>query len=251
MSAPAVAAETVVETFPALSALECVRHGFVGRIPGLEVVTERAEALRRLDAVHRILRADLGFSAAPFATAEQVHGEKIAVIEQPLTADFCAAGADGLITNQPGVSLGIYVADCAAVYLVDPVRRCLGLVHSGKKGTELAIVRRAIETMRDRFGSRPGDLFVQVSPCIRPPHYEIDFAAEIVRQARAAGVTEVQDCGRCTGSDLARYYSYRVERGRTGRMLALLALASHPERSAAEPRDPAGPPRSESTQRIR
>lgn len=224
MSAPAIAAETVVETFPALRALEGVRHGFIGRIPGLDVTTEREEALRRLDAVHRNLRADLGFSASPFATAEQVHGNEIAVLDQPLTGNFCVAGADGLVTDQPGISLGIYVADCAAVYLVDPVRRCLGLVHSGKKGTELAIVRRAIETMCDRFGSRPGDLVVQLGPCIRPPHYEIDFAAEIVRQARAAGVTAVHDCDRCTASDLGRYYSYRIEKGRTGRMLALLAL---------------------------
>jgi copper oxidase (laccase) domain-containing protein len=65
---------------------------------------------------------------------------------------------------------------------------------------------------------------VQLSPCIRPPHYEIDFAAEIVRQCRAAGVNHVHDCNICTACDLARYYSYRVEKGKTGRMLALLAL---------------------------
>ncbi len=224
MSAPAVAAEPVVETFPALGALGCVRHGFIGRIPGLDVVTERAEALRRLDAVHRDLRVELGFRASRFATAKQVHGNEIAVLDEPLTGDFCAAGADGLVTNQPDVSLGIYVADCGVVYLVDPVRRCLGLVHSGKKGTELAIVRRAIETMQKRFGSEPRDLVAQLGPCIRPPHYEIDFAAEILRQARAAGVAQVHDCGRDTAADLSRYYSYRIEKGRTGRMLALLAL---------------------------
>ena len=65
---------------------------------------------------------------------------------------------------------------------------------------------------------------MQLSPCIRPPHYEVDFAAEIIRQARAAGVEQVHDSGRCTASDPARYYSYRAEKGRTGRMLALLAL---------------------------
>jgi copper oxidase (laccase) domain-containing protein len=65
---------------------------------------------------------------------------------------------------------------------------------------------------------------VQLSPCIRPPHYEIDFAAEIVRQCRELGVTAVHDCGVCTACDLARYYSYRAEKGRTGRMLAFLAL---------------------------
>ena len=78
-----------------------------------------------------------------FATAEQVHGAELAVIDRPLPGERCFDGADGLVTNQVGVSLGIYVADCCAIFLVDPVRRCLGLVHSGRKGTELAIVARS------------------------------------------------------------------------------------------------------------
>jgi copper oxidase (laccase) domain-containing protein len=78
--------------------------------------------------------------------------------------------------------------------------------------------------MQEKFGSTPSDLVVQISPCIRPPHYEVDFASEIVRQARSCGVEQIADTGRCTACDLQSYYSYRVEKGRTGRMLALLAL---------------------------
>jgi len=110
------------------------------------------------------------------------------------------------------------------VYLVDPVRNAIGLVHSGKKGTELRIVADAIRALEQHFGSRASDLIVQLSPCIRPPHYEVDFAAEIVRQCRDQGVTCVHDSGVCTACDLDRYYSYRAEKGRTGRMLAFLAL---------------------------
>jgi hypothetical protein len=131
---------------------------------------------------------------------------------------------DGLVTNRRGICLGIRVADCCAVYLVDPVRRCIGLVHSGKKGTELGIVPAAIETMRLNFQSDPGDLIVQLSPCIRPPRYEIDFASEIAGQCRSSGVRQIHDCGICTASDLKHYYSYRAESGKTGRMLALLEL---------------------------
>ncbi|HEY1583058.1 MAG TPA: polyphenol oxidase family protein [Chthoniobacterales bacterium] len=217
--------ESAVEFFPALAALGFLRHGFVRRIAGIDVATDRAEALRRLDQVHRAIRAELGLTGKVFATAEQVHGREVAVIDESLGAKYPSPGADGLITNQPGVSLGIYVADCCAVYLVDPVRKVIGLVHSGKKGTEKAIVTNAIEQMEKRFGSLASDLIVQLSPCIRPPHYEVDFAAEIVRQARAAGVREVHDAGSCTASDLQSYYSYRAEKARTGRMLALLALA--------------------------
>jgi polyphenol oxidase len=118
----------------------------------------------------------------------------------------------------------VYVADCGPVYLVDPVRRVIALLHSGKKGTEQGITTVAIRAMEERFGSEPGSMIVQLGPCIRPPLYEIGFAAEILRQAAAAGVRQVHDCGICTGSEVDRFYSYRVEKGRTGRMLAFLAL---------------------------
>ena len=199
-----------MEFFPSLTELSIASHGFIGRIPGIDVATDRAEALSRLDAAHRTLRAELGLAGNSFATAEQVHGEEVAVIEYPLSGERCFGGADGLITNQVGVSLGIYVADCCAIFLVDPVRRCIGLVHSGRKGTELAIVEQAIGIMRERFGSVPRDLVVQLSPCIRPPHYEVDFASEIVRQVRGSGVEQMHDSGRCTACDLTRYYSYRA-----------------------------------------
>lgn len=157
-------------------------------------------------------------------TAKQVHGNHIAVLREPVTQEI--AESDGLVTNVPGLCLGVYVADCCAIYLVDPVHRAIGLLHSGKKGTELAIAERALETMAREYGSRPAEVVAQLSPCIRPPEYESDFAAEIVRQLKGAGVGEVADCGENTGADLERYYSYRVEKGRTGRLLALLMVSS-------------------------
>jgi copper oxidase (laccase) domain-containing protein len=78
--------------------------------------------------------------------------------------------------------------------------------------------------MIDRFGSDPANMIVQLSPCIRPPNYEVDFAAEIVRQCRALGGKQIHDSGICTACDLDRYYSYRAEKGKTGRMLALIGL---------------------------
>jgi copper oxidase (laccase) domain-containing protein len=67
-------------------------------------------------------------------------------------------------------------------------------------------------------------MIVQLSPCIRPPHYEIDFADQIRQQCRALGVQHIHDSGTCTACDLSRYYSYRAEKGKTGRMLAVLGL---------------------------
>jgi copper oxidase (laccase) domain-containing protein len=78
--------------------------------------------------------------------------------------------------------------------------------------------------MQERFGSKPEDIVVQLAPCIRPPAYEVDFAAAIRQQARDAGVKaeNVYDDLTCTSSDPQRFYSYRMEKGKTGRMLALL-----------------------------
>jgi YfiH family protein len=198
-------------------------HGFTLRVPGIEMSHDKAEALARLDRVHRQIRTEHGIGAAPFVTAQQVHGNDIAFVADT-TGDKCFESCDGLITNQRGVCLGIYVADCCAVYLVDPVRSAIGLVHSGKKGTELGIASKAIKAMAQHFGSTASDLVVQLSPCIRPPHYEIDFAADIAGQCRDFGVSFVNDSAVCTACDLDRYYSYRAEKGRTGRMLAFLAL---------------------------
>jgi purine-nucleoside/S-methyl-5'-thioadenosine phosphorylase / adenosine deaminase len=212
------------EEFPALGALPNVVHGFTLRVPGLEMSHDKAEALARLDGIHRETRNEYGLDAVPFVTAQQVHGKRIGVVGQAIALDQCFESCDGLITNQRGVCLGIYVADCGAVFIADPIQHVIGLVHSGKKGTELGIVSSAINTLGEHFGSRPADLVVQLSPCIRPPCYETDFAGEIVRQCRDMGVTSVHDCGVCTACDLDRYYSYRAEKGRTGRMLAFLAL---------------------------
>jgi len=212
-----------IETFPALERAGC-RHGFVGRVPGIELSHDKAAVLENLDKVHRQARQILGLDERKFITVRQVHGNRIAHIDSVPATDQCFEDCDGMITRQGDVCLGVYVADCCAVYLVDEKNRAIGLVHSGKKGTALGIVKNAIEAMRQEFGTDPSNLVVQLSPCIRPPHYEIDFAAEIVRQCREARIEEIFDSGVCTACDLERYYSYRAEKGRTGRMLALLGL---------------------------
>jgi polyphenol oxidase len=213
------------ELFPALDALAFLRAAFIQRCPGIDVVTDRETVLARLWLAHRQTADALGFSGMPFAVAEQVHGNVVARVDAPSTDP--APGADALVTCQPGICLAIYVADCAAVYLADPETSSIGLVHAGKKGTQLGAVTEAIAAMSTEFGSDPANIVMQVSPCIRPPNYELDFVAEVVRQARAAGVREIFDCGTCTASHPELYYSYRREKGRTGRLLALAAIAKN------------------------
>jgi copper oxidase (laccase) domain-containing protein len=214
-----------IEHFPALHSLGCCRHTFTKRIHGIDVSHDKAEALSRLEAAHREIGRGIGIGDWPLLTAEQIHGNKIAVVDTPVDSDQHFAGCDGFITNQSRISLGIHVADCCAVYIVDPNTPAIALVHSGRRGTELRVVPNAITQMKAHFGSNPGDLIAQLSPCIRPPHYETDFASKIVEQCRAQGVQEIHDSGVCTACHVDLYYSYRAEKGRTGRMLALLGLS--------------------------
>jgi copper oxidase (laccase) domain-containing protein len=209
-----------VERFPALDALESVQHGLVLRVPGLDVRANREVALQKLEEYHQLARQSYGQRKC--CLAEQVHGKLVAAV----TADSApkSLGVDALITGDPRVLLGIYVADCCAVFLVDSQQSAIGLVHSGKKGTELDIVGAAIQRMGTEFGTAPADLVAQLSPCIRPPFYEVDFAAEIIQGLKRSGVRQIFDSGENTAADLERFYSYRIEKGRTGRMLALLGL---------------------------
>jgi polyphenol oxidase len=210
------------ETFPALSAHPGIVHAFLGRVPGVDVKADRTTAMERLESSHARALERLGFGGHRLITAEQVHGADVAVVDASATVPVVAV--DGLITADPNVCMGIHVADCGPVYLFDPKRRVAALLHSGRKGTELGITRVAIRRMVEEFACEPADIVCQLGPCIRPPLYEIDFAADILTQARASGLREVHDCQTCTGANVDRYYSYRVEKGQTGRLLALLAL---------------------------
>ncbi len=154
--------------------------------------------------------------------AEQPHGNGVSVVDAG-DEEQVMVGVDALATFAPGVVLAIRAADCGPVFFHDPVRKAVAIAHSGRKGTEHDIVGETMRTLV-ASGCRAGDIRVFLGPCIRPPHYEVDFAAEIGRQARAAGAGFYADSGLDTAADLGRYYSYRAEKGKTGRMWAVAML---------------------------
>ncbi|MES2476860.1 MAG: polyphenol oxidase family protein [Verrucomicrobiota bacterium] len=159
--------------------------------------------------------------------SEQVHGTEIAVVPGAPTITApdglpVVPGCDGLITNRPATVLAIYTADCGAIWLVDRRTRAIGLLHSGKKGTEGNILGNALKLMATRFDTHAEDVTAVLSPCIRVPDYDVDFAGEIADQAKQAGILNFADCGLNTAADLERFYSYRKELGKTGRMMALI-----------------------------
>jgi len=213
-----------IETYPSLEKIPGLTHGLICRNPRIDVKTDRETAIARLQEHFEKCLSVMGIPRAHLATGAQVHADSVQVcgLDGPQGTEF--PDTDGLVTACPGQYLGVYVADCGAVYIVDPVQRVCALVHSGRKGSELGIAKRAIGIMARQFGSRPGHLIVQLAPCIRPPDYEIDFARQIRRDCLEGGVPESQffDCGISTSQNLERYYSYRMEQGQTGRLLAVL-----------------------------
>lgn len=200
------------ETYPQLAA------------PGLH----HAFSLRGTDApetLPSLLRPSisaLGWNERAVVEAEQPHGNGVAVVDSG-DDEAVMPGVDALVTFAPGVVLAVRAADCGPVYFHDPVKKAVAIAHSGRKGTDANIVGEVMKTLV-ASGCRAGDVRVFLGPCIRPPHYEIDFASEIGRQAWAAGVVEYGDSQADTAANLGRYYSYRAEKGRTGRMWAVAML---------------------------
>lgn len=220
----------MTEALPILNQINSIpgfHAGWVPRIAGIAVDTDRDEAMRRLRPAHYQAILDFGGNESTWWRAEQIHGIAVAAVPGPATILAhdglpVVPGVDGLVTNTAGIVLSIYVADCGPIWLVDPKTGACGLLHSGKKGTAENILQAGLDTLAREFGSRACDVIVALGPCIRPPHYEIDFAAEIGRQAERAGVADCQDGGEDTASELSRHYSYRSEQGKTGRMMALI-----------------------------
>jgi polyphenol oxidase len=212
----------VIQSFLKPLALDGIQSAFIGRIADVAVDTDRDATVARLLPYHENEIDNLGFSWSNTWRAEQVHGGGIAVVRG--TQGCMVMGVDGLITNVPGVLLAIYVADCGAVYLIDEKNKAIGLVHSGKKGTDAEITQVALDKMAEEYGTNPSDVIAVLAPCIRPPAYDFDFASDIKKTIEGAGVKRYFDCGICTSSNLKKYYSYRLEKGATGRMLALLGI---------------------------
>lgn len=196
---------------------------FIERNPDIPVTPSRPEMIERLEPFHREEISNLSLKWKFLRRAQQVHGNKVALVGD-IGSSYPVEGVDGLMCS--GVSdavLGIYVADCAAVWLYDKATGTRALLHSGKNGTEHNIIHSGIRKMQQIFKTDPKNVVAVISPCIRPPHYEMDIPGTIITQLKEEGVpaSQIFDSGLDTAADTERFYSYRIEKGNTGRMLAI------------------------------
>lgn len=191
---------------------------FTPRVPGLDPDHDRDVLMARLRGAARAAAAELA-PGLPLIEAEQTHGAEVAVVDAATPSPVPVV--DALVTCDRRVVLGIAVADCAPVWLREKSGKGLAMIHSGKAGTLLGAVPAALEILIVLTSAEPSAITAFIGPCIRPPDYEMDIAAVIRGQLRHAGVKDIHDCGENTAANPDLYYSYRRDKGLTGRHLAL------------------------------
>ena len=240
------------------------RHGGVSRPPYASLnaawnIGDASENVR--DNLNRIKDA-IGLDR--LVAAPQVHGDAVHVVDEAALDGFedhgpvlVAGPGDALVTASPGIGLMIKIADCQAVFLVDPVRKVVANVHSGWRGSVANILAATVGVMRSRFDCRPADILAAISPSLGPccaefknyreelpssfvayqskPQY-FDFWAISRSQLVNAGLApeNIEAAGRCTVCEADRFFSYRAEKT-TGRMAAVIGWrhtngAREPER---------------------
>lgn len=181
-------------TFPMLEGISCVRHLFTTRLGGvskgiyasMNVSFTRGD--REEDVMENFRRIGRVFQVLPeaFVCSDQTHTTNIRVVTKEdmgkgLTRERDYSDIDGLITKERNLVLSTFYADCVPLYFVDPVRKAIGLSHSGWKGTVGRIGEKTVEKMQEEFGSKPEELLCAIGPSICRDCYEVskDVAAEM------------------------------------------------------------------------
>jgi len=127
----------------------------------------------------RAMRA-IGTAPEGLSGLYQVHGTAVAVAEAPIPHED-RPRADGIVTNRPGITLGIITADCGPVLFADPKAGVIGACHAGWRGALAGMVEATIEAM-EGLGARRADIAAALGPCIRQPSYEVgaDLRADLL-----------------------------------------------------------------------
>ena len=221
-------------------------------------VTQDWEEVRRnRDAACRILL----FTPAQLIMPAQTHGTNVAVVgaedagKGALSPDTAIPDCDALVTDTPGLLLGITIADCLPVFFLDPVHKAIGLAHSGWRGTAGRIAVRTLETMRQHFGTQPNDCLIAIGPGIgtdgyevdqnvydgftpedrqavgvftptRPDHWQLNLYAAVCHQLRQANISTANFdiCQYRTNRHTDLFFSHRLVPG-CGRMGAFIGLS--------------------------
>jgi len=274
---------------PALKRLPWLVHGFSTR-PGGVSTAYGGKSLNigftkddSREAVERNRKLFLSAAGAetkgkpwPLITLRQIHSDLIHVVRSAAPGPLAG---DGMVTNVRGIALGILVADCFPVLLVDRKNKAVGAFHCGWRPTAKRMVEKGLGVMRHEYGTRPEDVYAAIGPGIQNCCYEVGeelreqfesqfaYAGELFhtvqesdpvrekypllfmnmrapghgdlctklhldlreanrRQLLALGVPEqnIAALENCTACDRRKFFSHRAEKGRTGRMMAVIGM---------------------------
>ena len=255
-----------IYSLPALSAVSGFSHGFSARTGGISKgslaslnlsFTRPGEKRETVMENYRIFCRAAGIDPDSMVMDTYEHGTTVRRVDhtdrgrgwtrEPLPP------CDGLITDDPYVTLVTGHADCMPFFLLDPVRRASGMVHAGWRGALGRIGFRTVQRMREEFGTAPEDLVAGVGPSISQTHFEVssdvadafreafpdipciapgkpgkshvDLWMVAAKQFMEAGIRpeHIHIMGVCTYEDL-KLYSHRREHGDTGGMAAYLRI---------------------------
>ncbi len=178
--------QVVYLTYPALEDTGLVRHGFSTRLGGvsqgiyasMNLSFSRGDEREAVLENYRRIAGAIGFDWENIVTSDQTHTTNVRVVTESdrgcgLTKPRPYRDVDGMITDVPGLVLATFYADCVPLYLVDPVKKAIGLSHSGWKGTAGKIGLATVQAMQREYGTDPKDLVAAVGPSICQECYEV------------------------------------------------------------------------------
>lgn len=186
----------------------------------------------------------LGINENQIAYAKQIHDDAIAIVEWPIFIE----GFDALITAKKNVFILVSIADCTPVLIYDSHNNAVAAIHAGWRGTVKKIVSKTLQAMNKQFGTIGKNCFAYIGTCIS--EYSFEVGAEVAQQFNEQFVIEnnnklfvnlksanqhqllqfgipaqqIETSQNCTVINNDSYFSFRYEKGKTGRMFALIGV---------------------------
>lgn len=256
-------------SFSSYEALPYIRHMFTTREGGVSKgiyeslnlsFTRGDDETAVLENYRRVAQA-LGTTIDHIVTSDQTHTTNVRPVGKEdfgkgITRPRDYKDVDGMITDQPGVLLATFYADCVPLYFVDPVHKAIGLSHSGWRGTVERMGQATVEAMERAFGSQPKDLLCTIGPSIcqgcyevsrdvaeafvsafpthekeilqagMPGKYQLDLwkANEVVLTEAGVLKEHIDLAGLCTCCKSSLLFSHRASKGKRGNLGAFLML---------------------------
>ncbi|QHQ62221.1 peptidoglycan editing factor PgeF [Anaerocolumna sedimenticola] len=257
-------------TFPCFSHIDFIRHGFSTRLGGvssgiyesMNLGYSNGDDSDNVMANYKRISESIGFLTENIVTTDQVHNTEVRLVTakdkgKGVIKKRDYKGIDGLITNEPGITLATYYADCVPLYFVDMKNKAIGLSHSGWRGTVKRMGKVTLKAMKQNFNTNPEDVIALIGPSICMDCYEVsedvaeafekEFNSEQIKdilldkgngkyqlnlwQANRhifldAGIKEenIHISSVCTSCNSDLLFSHRATKGKRGTLAAFLMI---------------------------